>query len=127
MVAMAVYSVTIVLWKETTFPLCRAMERHWKRNVVSRVFSAILLLLCVCCRGHRVPHCIVVRHLSVSQDVAHCGNGDAYEQIGKRPSRRLEVSRLLWLLLLINTLLPLLHPFIGLFFQDNLGRAAANE
>jgi len=36
MVATAIYSVTMVLWKETAFPLCRAMERHWKRNVVSR-------------------------------------------------------------------------------------------
>jgi len=35
MVATAIYSVTMVLWKETTFPLCRAMERRWKRNVVS--------------------------------------------------------------------------------------------
>ena len=36
MVAMTIYSVTMVLWKETAFPLCRAMERRWKRNVVSR-------------------------------------------------------------------------------------------
>jgi len=35
MVATAIYSVTMVLWKETTFPLWRAMERRWKRNVVS--------------------------------------------------------------------------------------------
>ena len=26
MVATAIYSVTMVLWKETEFPLCRAME-----------------------------------------------------------------------------------------------------
>jgi len=32
MVATAIYSVTMVLWKETAFPLCRAMERRWKRN-----------------------------------------------------------------------------------------------
>jgi len=37
MVATAIYSVTVVLWKETAFPVCRAMERRWKRNVVSRV------------------------------------------------------------------------------------------
>ena len=37
MVATAIYSVTMVLWKETAFPLCRAMEKCWKRNVVSRV------------------------------------------------------------------------------------------
>jgi len=29
MVATAIYSVTMVLWKETAFPLCRAMERRW--------------------------------------------------------------------------------------------------
>jgi len=34
MVATAIYSVTMVLWKETGFPLCRAMERRWKRKVV---------------------------------------------------------------------------------------------
>jgi len=38
MVATAIYSVTMLLWKETAFPLCRAMERRWKRNVVSRVY-----------------------------------------------------------------------------------------
>ena len=41
MVATAVYSVTMVLLKETAFPLCRAMERRWKRNVVSRVDELI--------------------------------------------------------------------------------------
>ena len=41
MVATAVYSVTMVLLKETAFPLCRAMERCWKRNVVSRVDELI--------------------------------------------------------------------------------------
>ena len=29
MVATAIYSVTTVLWKETAFPLCRAMERRY--------------------------------------------------------------------------------------------------
>ena len=29
MVATAIYSVTMVLWKETAFPLCRAVERRW--------------------------------------------------------------------------------------------------
>ena len=33
MVATAIYSVTMELWKEAAFPLCRAMERRWKRNV----------------------------------------------------------------------------------------------
>ena len=37
MVATAIYSATMVLWKETAFPLYRATERRWKRNVVSRV------------------------------------------------------------------------------------------
>jgi len=43
MVAAAIYSVTMVLWKETAFPVCRAMERRCKRNVVSRVSSVILV------------------------------------------------------------------------------------
>jgi len=30
MVATAIYSVTMVLWKDTAFLLCRAMERRWK-------------------------------------------------------------------------------------------------
>ena len=33
MVATAIYSVTMVSWKDTAFTLCRAMERRWKRNV----------------------------------------------------------------------------------------------
>jgi len=45
MVATAIYSVTMVLRKETAFPLCRAMERRCKRNVVSRVSSVIVALL----------------------------------------------------------------------------------
>jgi len=42
---MAIYSVTMVLWKETAFPLCRAMERRWKRNVVSRVSSISTIII----------------------------------------------------------------------------------
>ena len=37
MVATAIYSVTVVLWKETAFPLCRAMERRFS-------FTYLLLL-----------------------------------------------------------------------------------
>jgi len=44
MAATAINSVTMVLWKETAFPLCRAMERRWKRNVVSRVSSVIAVM-----------------------------------------------------------------------------------
>jgi len=44
MVATAIYAVTMVLWKETAFPLCRAMERRWKRNVVCRVSSVIVVI-----------------------------------------------------------------------------------
>jgi len=35
---------TMVLWKETEFPLCRAMEKRWKRNFVSRVSSVIVVI-----------------------------------------------------------------------------------
>jgi len=38
MVATAIYSVTMVLWKETAFPLWRAMERRFS-------FTYLLLLL----------------------------------------------------------------------------------
>jgi len=41
---MAIYSVTVVLWKEIAFPLCRAMERRWERNVVSRVSSVTVVI-----------------------------------------------------------------------------------
>jgi len=41
MVATAIYTVTMVLWKETAFPLCRATEKRWKMNVVARVSSVI--------------------------------------------------------------------------------------
>ena len=34
MVATAIYSVTMVLWKETAFRLRRDMERRWKTIVV---------------------------------------------------------------------------------------------
>jgi len=44
MIATAIYSVTMVLWKETAFPLCRATERRWKRDVVSRVSSVIVVI-----------------------------------------------------------------------------------
>ena len=44
MVATAIYSVTMVLWKETAFPLYRAVERRWKRNVVSRVSPMIVVI-----------------------------------------------------------------------------------
>ena len=58
MVATAIYFITMVLWKETAFPLCRAMERRWKRNVVSRVSSVIgdtpANLLCEL-NGHLMP------------------------------------------------------------------------
>ena len=43
MVAMAIYSLTMVLWKEAEFPLWRGMERRWKRNVVSQVSSVIVV------------------------------------------------------------------------------------
>jgi len=42
MVATAIYSVTMVLWKETTFPLCRAMEKRWNRNVAVTIIIIII-------------------------------------------------------------------------------------
>jgi len=34
----------MVLWKETAFPLWKATEKRWKRNVVSRVSSVIVVI-----------------------------------------------------------------------------------
>ena len=43
MVAMAIYSLTMVLWKEAEFLLWRGMESRWKRNVVSQVSSVMVV------------------------------------------------------------------------------------
>ena len=80
MVATAIYSVTMVLWKETAFPLCRAMERRWKRNVVSRVSSVIVvtecgtLYVCVCvCDSSDMPAnlSLLLFYTPGSIDMAH--------------------------------------------------------
>ena len=55
MVATAIYSVTMVLWKETAFPLCRTIEKHWNRNVVSRVSSVIVVIRLCELSGHLMP------------------------------------------------------------------------
>ena len=39
----AIYSVTMVLWKETAFPL-QSHGKGWKRNVVSLVSSVIVVI-----------------------------------------------------------------------------------
>jgi len=44
MVATASHSVTIALWKETAFPLWRAIDKCWKRNVVSLVSSVMAVV-----------------------------------------------------------------------------------
>jgi len=43
MVATAIYSVTVVLWKETAFPFWRAMESRWKRNVIIIIIIIIIV------------------------------------------------------------------------------------
>ena len=58
MVATAIYFVTMVLWKDIVFPPCRAVERHWKRNVsrVSSVIVVIRLPISLCeLNGHLMP------------------------------------------------------------------------
>ena len=55
MVATAIYSVTMVLWKETAFPFCRAMERRWKRNVVFRDSGDMPANLLCELNGHLMP------------------------------------------------------------------------
>ena len=44
MVAMVSHLVTTVLWKETTFPRWRAMDKRLKRNVVSMVSSVMAVM-----------------------------------------------------------------------------------
>jgi len=44
MVAAASYSVTVMLWKETAFPLWRAMDKRWRRNDVSLVSSVMAVM-----------------------------------------------------------------------------------
>ena len=75
MVATAIYSVTMVLWKETAFPLRRAMERRWKRNVVSRVSSLIVVIrlpiscvssMAISCHVPAVSIIIIMQRLTAS-------------------------------------------------------------
>jgi len=42
--------VTMVLWKETVFPLCRAIEKRWNGNAVSRVSSVIVVIRLPICQ-----------------------------------------------------------------------------
>ena len=42
MVATTLHSVTMVFWKETTFPFWRAMDRRWNWNAVSLMSSIIV-------------------------------------------------------------------------------------
>ena len=62
MVAIAIYSVTMLLWKETAFPLCRAMERRWKTSVASPFCDSGADLLCEL-SGHIMPciSCLYVK------------------------------------------------------------------
>ena len=76
MVATAINSVTMMLWKETAFPLCRAMERRWKRNVVSRVSSVIVVIrlpISTLCEfnGHLMP-CTSCFYGKCIEDVCVC-------------------------------------------------------
>jgi len=52
------HSVTIVLWKETAFPLWRAMDRRWKRNVVY-VVSSVMVVMPVSCVSSMAVSCHV--------------------------------------------------------------------
>jgi len=58
MVSTAIYSVTMVLWKETAFPLCRAMERRREKCCLPDIFcdsgDTPANLLCEL-NGHLMP------------------------------------------------------------------------
>ena len=50
----------MVLRKETAFPLCRATEKRWNRNVVTRVSSVIVVIrLPISCVSSMVISCHV--------------------------------------------------------------------
>ena len=68
MVATAIYSVTMVLRKENAFPLCRAMERRRKRNVVfCDSCDTPANLLCEL-NGHHMP-CTICFYGKRAEDV----------------------------------------------------------
>ena len=54
MVATAVYSVTMVLYKETAFPLCRAIEKRWN-NIIIIMYTDTAVRSLTC----RVPSLVV--------------------------------------------------------------------
>jgi len=72
MVIMAIYSVTMVLWKETTFPLWRAMDRHWKWNIVSLVSSVIVVI-------HLLISCMSSMAISCHVSAVSMANGYYYQ------------------------------------------------
>ena len=53
MVATAIYSVTMVLWKETAFPLCRAMERRWRYYYY--YYYILVYITCIACAAAMRP------------------------------------------------------------------------
>ena len=54
MVATAIYSVTMVLYKETAFPLCRANEKRWN-NIIIIMYTDTAVRSLTC----RVPSLVV--------------------------------------------------------------------
>ena len=54
MVATAIYSVTMVLWKETAFPLCRAIEKR-SNNIIIIMYTDTSVRSLTC----RVPSLVV--------------------------------------------------------------------
>ena len=64
MVATEIFSVTMVLWKKTAFPLCRAMERRWKKNIVSRVSSVIVVIRLQISCVSSISSCRLVSYLT---------------------------------------------------------------
>ena len=80
MVAVTVHTVTIELWKETAFPLCRAIERRWKRNIVSLVSSVIVVM--------RLQIIIII----IIIDVYRVCDYDGISVNAARPSNTLKLS-----------------------------------
>ena len=87
MVATAIYSVTVVLWKETAFPLCSAMEKLWKMNVVSWMSSLIVVIrLPVSCVSSMAISCHVPCIIIIIKRGLYCW----------KPTRKCVLARSLW-------------------------------
>jgi len=70
MIATAIYSITMVLWKETAFPLCREMEsgtyNYFKSNVLLLfLFLFIILTPVLNTQGMKKLRCAIQKSTKI--------------------------------------------------------------